>query len=823
MRKLSILVVMLGVLWLGATAGAGAWAADDSPVAQTTVSTRDVTPKGEPLQRRDRTEARAVPDRTNLVSVTWKGDPSAAFRVETRSTDGQWIDRGEVSQAVDLPDAGTADARRVAATTSGIASDPILVKSPDEVRLRLADGIATDVDVTAFAPTAPPGLLPISQTAAMVPGIGLIGVGGAIAALRSRRRSIAVLVIVVVVAGGLSASITERADAAAPGNVPWPAQPPIVTRAQLGINESLRLNACPEGPDYAAPKHSIIHHTVNSNSYSQAGAADIVRNLYSYFLSIGYCDQAYNFLVDKYGTIYEGRYGGIDQGVVGAHAYSFNTSTIGVAMIGDHTNVAPSGATVSSISNLLAWKFTIHNINPNAQVPTHGTTVDPVVGHRNVGAISGNTTSCPGNAGYTILDQVRNNVRPRVAFGWPWGAVDIADRTLGGARVAGWSVDPDVADPIQVHIYVDGQIAAATWAGGTRPDIGAAYPGYGSNHGFDTVVPMSPGPHTVCAWGISVANGDNGLLGCRAVRDTPVGAIDIARPEGGPLHLAGWTVDPASTASLPVHVYVDGVGVAILTANVSRPDIGAAFPGYGPAHGFDTTIPMSNGDHTVCVYAINAASTAVGVLGCRTISGATLGTVDLARREGGPAHLTGWTLDLDTAASIPIHVYVDGVGAAITTANTTRTDVGSAFVGYGNSHGFDVTVPLAPGAHTVCVYGIGVGPNPVTALGYRSIPGAPIGSLDAVGVVGGAVHAQGWAIDLSTAAPSVVHIYADGVGVAILTTDLSRPDIDAAFPGYGATHGFDVTLPISQTGHTVCAYAIGASPGGNALIGCRSI
>src|SRR5680860_1654719 len=179
MRKLSILLVMLGVLWLGATAGAGAWAADDSPVAQTTVSTRDVTPKGEPLQRRDRTEARAVPDRTNLVSVTWKGDPSAAFRVETRSTDGEWIDRGEVSQAVDLPDAGTADARRVAATTSGIASQPILVKNTDEVRLRLADGIATDVDVTAFAPTAPPGLLPISQTAAMVPGIGLIGVGGA--------------------------------------------------------------------------------------------------------------------------------------------------------------------------------------------------------------------------------------------------------------------------------------------------------------------------------------------------------------------------------------------------------------------------------------------------------------------------------------------------------------------------------------------------------------------------------------------------------------------------------------------------------------------
>ncbi len=569
---------------------------------------------------------------------------------------------------------------------------------------------------------------------------------------------------------------------------------------------------------------AIIHHTVNGNDYSQAGAADIVRNLYAYFInSRGYCDEAYNFLVDKYGTIYEGRYGGIDKGVVGAHATDFNTGSFGVSMIGDYGGVVPSGATVNSISALIAWKFTIHNINPNALTPTHGTFVDPIIGHRDAGAISGDGTGCPGNGGYSIINQVRNNVRPRVAFGWPWGAVDVADRTLAGARVAGWSIDPDVSAPIQVHIYVDGHIAGATTANLARPDIGASHPGYGNNHGFDTVVPITSGPHTVCAWGISVANGANGLLGCRTVRDTPIGSIDLARREGGPVHLSGWAIDPASTASLPIHVYVDGVGAAISTANTTRTDVGSAFVGYGSAHGFDLTVPLSTGDHTVCAYAINAANTEVGVLGCRVVSGATIGSFDLARREGGPIRVSGWTIDLDTSSSIPVHVYVDGVGAAVLSANSTRNDVGTAFPGYGTTHGFDTLMPVAPGPHTVCAYAIGIGPAPTTVLGCREVAGRPVGSLDQVAVVGGVVRARGWAIDLEKVTPAALHIYVDGVGAAVTTAATSRPDVAAAFPGYGAAHGFDVALPISPVGHTVCAYAIGQPPGGTAVLGCRRI
>jgi N-acetylmuramoyl-L-alanine amidase len=822
MRKLSILFLAVGALWVGVAAGTGAWA-DGQSVSKTTISKHAVTAAGEQLDGHQQSASRSVPDHTNLVSVSWEGDPSATFHVETRDGTGAWVDRGTVSKADGGTDPGTPDARR-AASVSEIVSEPILVKDPDEVRLRVGDGAASAVNVTAFASPTPD--LPPAAAASMVPGFGLIGVGGAVVALRNRRRAVAVLVILVVAGGAISAigvvGIT-KADAAAPGDIPFPAQPRIVTRSELGIDESLRLSVCPSGPDYAAPKLAIIHHTVNGNDYTQAGAADIVRNLYAYFINTrGYCDEAYNFLVDKYGTIYEGRYGGIDQGVVGAHATDFNTGTIGVSMIGDYSSVVPSSATVNAITDLLAWKFSIHNINPNAQVPTHGTTVNAIIGHRDAGAISGDTTDCPGNGGYSIVQTVLDQVRPRVAFGWPYGSLDLAQRTLTGARVAGWSVDPDVPSPIQVAIYLDGVGVTWTAANLSRPDIGAAFPGYGNNHGYDTVISVGPGTHTVCTYGISVANGGNKLLGCAPVTGHPIGSLDLARREGGPVHLSGWALDPASASSIPVHVYVDGVGAAITTANTTRTDVGTAYTGYGNNHGFDLAVTLANGSHTVCVYAISVSGGSNLQVGCRVVSGATVGDLDLARREGGPLHVTGWTLDLDRASSIPVHVYVDGVGAAILTANTTRSDIGNFFVGYGPDHGFDATVALAPGTHTVCAYGIGVGPTPNSGLGCAVVSGDPIGSLDAVTVSGGAMHVVGWAIDPTRVGSASVPIYVDGRGVAVVAAANSRSDVAAAFPGYGAAHGFDVPLPAVAGHHLVCAYVLATAPATNRVLGCRT-
>jgi hypothetical protein len=98
----------------------------------------------------------------------------------------------------------------------------------------------------------------------------------------------------------------------------------------------------------------------------------------------------------------------------------------------------------------------------------------------------------------------------------PIGQVDSVGWDGGSARVRGWAIDPDVAAPVDVHVYVDGVNSAVVSASGSRPDVGAVYPAYGSNHGFDVSVPVGPGSHTVCVYAINVpAPAVNPPLGCR--------------------------------------------------------------------------------------------------------------------------------------------------------------------------------------------------------------------------------------------------------------------------------------------------------------------
>ncbi|MBI1844566.1 MAG: hypothetical protein HYR89_08180, partial [Actinobacteria bacterium] len=99
----------------------------------------------------------------------------------------------------------------------------------------------------------------------------------------------------------------------------------------------------------------------------------------------------------------------------------------------------------------------------------------------------------------------------------PFGSLDVAESTAGGVRVAGWALDPNVGDPIAVHVYVDGAFAAAFDADAQRPDIEQAYPGYGDAHGYDRVVPAGSGSHTVCAYGINAGAGTNVAIGCRSI------------------------------------------------------------------------------------------------------------------------------------------------------------------------------------------------------------------------------------------------------------------------------------------------------------------
>ena len=89
---------------------------------------------------------------------------------------------------------------------------------------------------------------------------------------------------------------------------------------------------------YAADvRFAIVHHTAGRNDYTRAEAAAIVKGIQLFHVQgNGWNDIGYNFLVDRFGTIYEGRFGGVDRNVVGAHALGFNTGSVGIALLGTY-------------------------------------------------------------------------------------------------------------------------------------------------------------------------------------------------------------------------------------------------------------------------------------------------------------------------------------------------------------------------------------------------------------------------------------------------------------------------------------------------------
>jgi hypothetical protein len=295
--------------------------------------------------------------------------------------------------------------------------------------------------------------------------------------------------------------------------------------------------------------------------------------------------------------------------------------------------------------------------------------------------------------------------------------------------VSGWAIDPDTTGPIQVHIYVDSAGTNVGNASSSRPDVGQAYQGYGSGHGFDSVVGAGPGYHNVCAYAINVAGGTNQLLGCKTVGvyTNPFGQFDSAQQVAGGVRVAGWAIDPESGAPIQVHIYLDGGGTNLGAASKSRADVGSYFSyqGYGANHGFDSVVGAGPGWHSVCAYAISSGYGNNSLLGCRQVlvNPTPFGNFDIATPGGIGIRVRGWALDPDTSSPIQVHIYVDQGGTNLGPAAGSRPDVGSyfAYEGYGSNHGFDAVVPAAHGTHQVCAYAINVVWGANSSLGCKTV------------------------------------------------------------------------------------------------------
>ncbi|WP_258726395.1 N-acetylmuramoyl-L-alanine amidase [Cellulomonas sp. NS3] len=637
---------------------------------------------------------------------------------------------------------------------------------------------------------------------------------------------------VVLIDPGTDPAPTRAANAAfVPAAV---SSPGIYSRAQWGADESLVTCA----PSYGTMETAAVHHTASANGYSADAVPGILRGFLAYHTrpeadgGRGWCDIGYNFLVDRFGRVFEGRGGGMDKPVVGVHTGGFNSRTIGVSAIGDYSATAPTGAMVEAISRVIAWKFQFHRIPGNGSaVLTSGggaskypegtvVTFSTVYAHRDA-----QLTSCPGQALYDQLGAIRARVtdlvNPTLAQS-PYGNIETF---AGGERrvvVAGWAADLGTSSPISVDVEIDG-VRTRTPATAPRPDVGP--------HGFSVVVPSEPGVKNVCVHALNSGEGSDVILGCREIRVTgtvnraPIGVIEGLTVSGTKVTVSGWTFDPDTSGPTQAHVYIDGVGVALL-ADASRPDVAAAY-GTGPLHGFSHTRDVAPGEHQVCVFGIDTAGGANTLLGCRSIGvaldRAPVGVIEGVSVSGTQVSVSGWTFDPDTTGPTQAHIYIDGVGAAVL-ADGPRADVAAVF-GAGPASGYAHTRTLAPGDHQVCVYGINTGKGPHTLLGCRSVvvapDRAPVGVIEGLTLSGTQLSVSGWTFDPDTTGPTQAHIYIDGVGAAV-TADGARPDVAAVF-GAGPRTGYAHTRTVGPGTHQVCVYGISTGPGPHTLLGCRSI
>jgi hypothetical protein len=271
----------------------------------------------------------------------------------------------------------------------------------------------------------------------------------------------------------------ERASDALPLNSAH--RPDIVTRAEWGADESLRR----ADPEIApALKMVFVHHTDTARVYPCSDSARIVRAIYAYHVrSNGWNDVGYNFLVDRCGTVFEGRYGGVTRPVVGAHARGFNVGSAGIAMIGTFASHPPTKVARRALRRLIAWRLDVAHVDPTSMVTMVSTgnerfrrgahvRLPAVSGHRDTGA-----TTCPGAALYRLLPRIAAAARrtglPKIFA--PRASGDVRRRSPGEVRpirfratlskAAGWTLTVRGPDGVLAEKHGHGDGVDWTWPG----------------------------------------------------------------------------------------------------------------------------------------------------------------------------------------------------------------------------------------------------------------------------------------------------------------------------------------------------------------------
>ncbi|WP_420714172.1 peptidoglycan recognition protein [Gordonia sp. SL306] len=317
-----------------------------------------------------------------MVALTWDRAVDASILLRAKHSDGDW---GDWTKLEPVETAGAPSPENPTGT------EPVWVGDAREVQVAVTDdGLAIP--------------------AAQAPGGGLVewGIGTASAVVEK---------LLTTAMSAMTATLISPESLLSLGSsllTPLLGGPSVVARAQWGADESIRCSQPAYSP---AARAAIVHHTAGSNDYTPEQSAEIVRGIYAYHArTLNWCDIGYNVLVDKYGQIFEGAFGGLDRNVEGTHTGGFNKATVGVSMIGNLDQVAPTPAMISSVARFLRWRLGKAGVNglgssqltaepfTDSKFPAGAVTSLPAIsGHRDY-----NNTSCPGELGYGALTAIRS-------------------------------------------------------------------------------------------------------------------------------------------------------------------------------------------------------------------------------------------------------------------------------------------------------------------------------------------------------------------------------------------------------------------------------
>jgi hypothetical protein len=308
------------------------------------------------------------------------------------------------------------------------------------------------------------------------------------------------------------------------------------------------------------------------------------------------------------------------------------------------------------------------------------------------------------------------------ATGSPQLNIDEASaKAPGVTRIRGWAIDPDTTGPVRIDIAVDGRTATSVTANTAKASLASAFPGYGADHSFvANLTGLAPSvPHQVCTTAVDVKGGNAATRSCTTVAQ-PTGSPKVSFDQAaatsiGTVTMRGWAVDPDVVTPVGVSFSLDGKQVSSMTASAASTTIPSSLSGYGTGHGFTATIGnVGPGAHTVCTRVGNVGGGS-DTTDCRTVRMLTgspqLHMDEASSRTAGSITLRGWAVDPDTAGSVRIDTYVDGVGASSIQASATKPSLTDAFgAGYGPDHQFAQTLKgFKAGPHQVCVYAINTG------------------------------------------------------------------------------------------------------------------